>query len=531
MRGRGAPILVGVVSLAALGWWASAWLSGRIHPSSRHRGGKFTATQYLYGLGPQTDPSVRYQPDVVIVGGGPASVRSVSSDGLIWTIRGDAPGIGEVQVGKVMFVTSRGVGRVLRREQVGRDVAVVLGPVDLTDVIRDGTIKIDEPIDLRDFAFVHTPDLPGTVRELPALVTSLRQDDAPVRYADARGSALSLPPVRLVAMSRPVAEGPQQSLPAPTFGTSLQIAVGRFLVEPSAQAQGMVVRIAYGPSANWVLKRPPHRPDGSGWGNTKEGSGWSRGLELGITLTLRWSDPKLQSSTVVKDGKVEVSDTRLDGLKQIDVDIDAGSKSGLADNISQRLEIPVDLVLPVTGTPFVIALRQKFLVQTAFTAKNSTLSAHGSYAISGPLTSKTSGGNTSASSPTIQVRQSLLSSLRGVSVGVNGIVVGWSVRVVFGFGIPEAFVGPHVGLTLSSTVTRGSDLGIVLCRQASADAAVNTGLGFKLEPTFIDWLKNTFIRGKSSLNTKLDSDLIDANQTIFHWEDTEPNVALCKNKS
>ncbi|WP_194926234.1 hypothetical protein [Catenulispora pinisilvae] len=45
-----------------------------------------------YGYGPTPDPHVTYQPDVVLVGGGPNSIWSGSSDGLTWTLAGSAPG-------------------------------------------------------------------------------------------------------------------------------------------------------------------------------------------------------------------------------------------------------------------------------------------------------------------------------------------------------------------------------------------------------------------------------------------------------
>src|SRR5438552_1081224 len=44
-----------------------------------------------YGYAPDPHGSAVYQPDVVLVGGGPQIVRSVSDDGLTWTIDAHAP--------------------------------------------------------------------------------------------------------------------------------------------------------------------------------------------------------------------------------------------------------------------------------------------------------------------------------------------------------------------------------------------------------------------------------------------------------
>lgn len=495
--------------------------------------GALTNGEYLYGLGPSHSSAVTYQPDVILVGGGASSVRSVSADGIVWTILGSAPGASALQPGKILFVTGRGVGRVLEIRQVGQDIAVILGPVDLTDVIRDGRITVDQPLDLSHFAFSHTPELPGSVREVTPIVGSLPAQEGMFRYAGThRLPDLRLPGVRLVASRLPssMAQG-SGSLPPATVSATHQFTVGNFSVEPSIKPEGLVVRLAYGPSASWLLKRPPTAPDGGDWGTDRPGTGTARGLELGITFTLIMSNPSIQASTEVRNGQIQESDVQVHGIRQIDVDIQAGSQTGLSGNISQRIEVPVDLVLPImpaAGLPLNIALRQRFLVQTAFTAKNSTLTAHGSYLISGPLQSGTSGGSTTGSSPTIEVRQSLLSSLRGVSVGVNGIVVAWHVRFVLGLGIPAAFVGPHVGLTISSTVTRGSDLGIVVCRMTSVDATVNGGVGFKVEPEFITRLAQLLTPRERPVNAKVDSDLIDYTKPIFHWDAAEPDVKACK---
>lgn len=63
-----------------------------------------------YGYGPRDDPAVEYQPDVVRVGGGAQAIRSASADGLIWTLDPTAPGVDQLAVGKVAFVTSRPSG-------------------------------------------------------------------------------------------------------------------------------------------------------------------------------------------------------------------------------------------------------------------------------------------------------------------------------------------------------------------------------------------------------------------------------------
>jgi len=116
-----------------------------------------------YGYAPRPDSSVEYQPDVVIVKGGGSIIRSVSKDGLTYTIDGDADGTGDLRPGKVMFVTGEAAGRVIRAERSNDDLAVTLAPVELTDIVRNGTFSIDQPLDVEAQSFQTLPDLLGEV--------------------------------------------------------------------------------------------------------------------------------------------------------------------------------------------------------------------------------------------------------------------------------------------------------------------------------------------------------------------------------
>lgn len=123
------------------------------------------ADDHRYGYAPKPDDSVVYQPDVVLVEGGGGAIRSVREDGFTYVIDGDAAGVDEVQPGKIMFVTSEALGRVVRVEKSGGDRAVTLAPVRLHDVVRDAQITFDQPLDLTAQAFEPLPDLLGEVVE------------------------------------------------------------------------------------------------------------------------------------------------------------------------------------------------------------------------------------------------------------------------------------------------------------------------------------------------------------------------------
>ncbi len=99
-----------------------------------------------YGLAPQADKGTTFQPDVVLIDGGASSVRSVTADGLTWTLSPTAGGVSALKPGRVMFLTDRGVGRVMAVHTDSAGVEVTIGPADLTDVIRDGHFKSPAPV-------------------------------------------------------------------------------------------------------------------------------------------------------------------------------------------------------------------------------------------------------------------------------------------------------------------------------------------------------------------------------------------------
>lgn len=104
---------------------------------------------------------VVYQPNVVVIGGGANAVRSESADGLTWTLAGNAPGVGDLRVGKIMLATTFASGRVLALSKAGPNVRVTLGPATLTQIVRDGTFESKRPIAIKQPLFYSTT-LPAT---------------------------------------------------------------------------------------------------------------------------------------------------------------------------------------------------------------------------------------------------------------------------------------------------------------------------------------------------------------------------------
>ncbi len=113
-----------------------------------------TETEQKYGMAPKRGAGVVYQDQVVLMEHGDKAVKTWNSNGIEWTLDGSDPQVSTLQEGQILFATSRCVGRVLKLTRAGSDVTVILGPVQLTDLIKQGNLTYEEPLDLNTLTAV-----------------------------------------------------------------------------------------------------------------------------------------------------------------------------------------------------------------------------------------------------------------------------------------------------------------------------------------------------------------------------------------
>ncbi|HEV8053763.1 MAG TPA: hypothetical protein VGP30_02925, partial [Candidatus Limnocylindrales bacterium] len=163
----------------------------------------------------------------------------------------------------------------------------------------------------------------------------------------------------------------------------------------------------------------------------------------------------------------------------------------------------------------------------AFSAKNSTMSATGVFGLEGPIGFDYQGGSLTILTPTVTEEKSLIDSLQGISVGVNGVVVANQIKVLAGIGVPLFSAGPFAAMTLSTGMTVGSDLGIVKCRIASLDVVAGGGLGYTFSSKGSE-LVEKFFQKLGLSEAKLDSEYASVTQTLVHKTASAPDVPVCK---
>ena len=453
-----------------------------------------------YGQGPTRDPAITYQPDVVFIEGGPSIVRWASADGLTWAIDRDAPGASDLREGSVMFATTAALGRVTAIEDRGGDRIVSLVPVDLTDLVRDGTIEFDQDLDLADAAYHQLPD------DAPAVLTDADTPPSPSPAADIGPGdgteVVTMPPIRLAAA--------RTGFPAldPTAGGKLtapakvcpKLGISDWSVEYCIQGRGLSLAID--------RKLGDH-------------------LKVGIGLKLLTSKLRFHAGTVIKGGQMIDSGGLLDGLDGFELDLAGGVEDGAQDNVKVKIEVPVEIEtgsIVVGGIPLKMYIEAKFTIETAFSGKNSTLSGTGEYQLSGPIGIE--GGKPVV--PQLKVVRSLLDSLKGITVGPSGVVIAVKWKFQGGVGLYGFVVGPYLTFTVAVGVGRGSVIGAALaeCQGATLAMWVGAGGGFNLNASKLGWLLGKDSLVTKYLKAKIDIDLLQFQ--VVNKKAVTPDVPLCR---
>ncbi|GIF96899.1 hypothetical protein [Catellatospora citrea] len=424
-------------------------------------GRELTEGEFRYGLAPQRHPDVTYQPDVVLVGGGANAIRSVTADGMTWTLDPDADGVSDLAVGKVMFATSRAVGRIVDLHDSGAGTVASIAPVTLTDVVRDGVFDGDQPIALDDRAIAFSSEGADW------------HSDAPPSAAP---SAVALG-AAMLPLRRDDKERVEQ--PRPVNGAPKQTRANGFRVTPMCCDGGVGAHLTFDED----------------------------GIRLVATVVLVMDKPSARFHLAISGGRIQAAELQVHGGGGIKVDVEGASTVGTDRQLNRQFSVPVDFSVPVglvLGMPFTLSASQDILVNTAFSAKDGNIRASGEYALAGTLGFGYRDGSWGVHTPTKPViRSSLLESVKGLSVGANGIVLAYKTTFSLGIGTLGFRAGLNFSLTVSTGVSRGSALAQffplapgtrgVDCRGATLAIDATYNVGYSI-PAPVAAVVNFFLR-------------------------------------
>jgi len=446
--------------------------------------------EFQYGVSPTLNSDVTYQPDVVVMEHGAEAIHGYSSDGLTWLLDANAPHVADLQPGKIMFATGRAVGRILGVMPHGSDVAVTIGPASFTDVVSDLHMSFEQPVDLSSAIMYSAPDAPLT-GDLAPLVkdTTKKTSDARTSYGDevVVGPVTQTGwanPVRLVTLNSPSSP---MVVPA-TWNTSRSRAT---VMSPVSQVFNLVGPLVGLPQPVNVsgFKVSPYQGGGLGISIARSTPELMMLASGGVKL----DRPSLKFNLNITHGTVQTAEVELTGAAALLVQIQAGTEVGLPGNISKVYYVPTDFSIPIFGRPIPVAItfHQSFIVETAFTAKNSTLGTAGEEDFTGSVFMGLHNGSWAVGAPTsLTNKQDLLQSISGVSLGASSIIFGWGTKMIVGIGAFGFSTGPFLGYQTSVAVVHGSALttGLVPvppCKGAILKVSVNAGVGYSLPAPFV----------------------------------------------
>jgi hypothetical protein len=377
-----------------------------------------------FGRSARPSPDVTYQPDVVMPRAGAGAILGVSADGLVWTIDPAAEGAADIAPGKVLVLTNRAAGRVLAVQKSADGIQVVLGPAEITDIVREGRFSVEQPVDFGQGLEFALPDSFNPVQTIEPI------------------TALSEPPSLHGRFQRAA------------FIQASNAAGPAFKLTPLVSNSGIGVQVA----------------------STADGVRF-----LG-QVVLYLNAPSLKFYLDIQGGKITVCEVELKGAAGVMFNFEAASPNPTAANINERRFVPVDFSIPIVGmgVPFAVNVRQLLELRTVFTSTGS-LKSQGYFTLSGGLRVGYRDGKFGLGGPTgFSVKRNMVDTTEGVAFGVTGLVMIHHVKVIVGVGLAGFVTGPYVYLNSAGTVTNGSDLGYVKCRQATVSMAMGAGVGYMM---------------------------------------------------
>ncbi len=416
---------------------------------------KLTAAERKWGASVVPDRRVTYQPNVLVLPHGADAVRAMESNGFTWTIDSNAEGAKDITVGKILFATGRVVGRVLAMSKSGAELSVTLGPVEITDVIKECNITTDIPVDLSQALAYAAPKYPGAVVDQPRE----GQDGTPpandqieaVHYSEQSRLSPFTPQSQYASFHREVMA--QQTSPIDGF----PLDIGSFK-QIAFCCGGLGIKLMH---------------DGDD-------------AKITAYAVIHLDNPSLHFNLFISGGQVKTAEVTLNGAAGLTVHFEAATAVGASGNIDKVFFVPVDLSLPISGfgVPFAVTFRQTMVLTTAFTAQNGVISATGDYSFGGSFSMGLRDGGWGVAGPSsFTPKQKLLSGINGASLGVNGLTFAYGGKVMVGIGAFGFVTGPYFGYNTTVGTVKGSSMtvaGSPPCRRAILDITMRVGVGYMI---------------------------------------------------
>ncbi|HXE59512.1 MAG TPA: hypothetical protein VN607_02350 [Gemmatimonadaceae bacterium] len=510
-------------------------------------------SEVQFGISPRHSPDVEYQPGVIVMEHGDQAIRAAGGDGMSWTFDANAPNVSDFAEGKIVFATGRAVGRVLSLKRNGSTVTAILGPVQLTDVIRNGRFIMDTPVDPDKMIAYVAPDYPGL--QDTSLTKTASLDDAP------SGGEETVVVSRIdhgrwlpASMSRTGADGKRV-----TYRRR-----GRRWVDARASEEnqwtgaldagglrtlGIVAQAAAAPQAPNPLGAPQKVMGAIPWLNADDdhlrlkpvadnsGVGLQyyynkNGVSASASGIVTLHAPRVECVYKFKNGSVDSAGISIKGSAGVRLSVGAYSASTKFVNMHVQHWVPIDFAIPLGGpVPLSLTFATMFNVNSGLSAQSTVLSAEGEYNFGGAIWAGRAGGAWTIATPSQPTTvKDLTASLSNVSVGISSLAMAFSIRALVGIGAFGFNVGVYVAVRFGGSLL-GSPTEAFTCRQATLDAFLDSGLGWQV-PGWVTSAINFFLKPLTGHALDAVGDLTAAKPTsIFHYTGQAPGGCASAKKT
>ncbi len=458
-------------------------------------------SEIRFGIAPKRGPGVTYQDNIILMEHGDKAIQSFASDGVSWTLDANAPQVNEIQEGKILFATDRCAGKVVGVQRNGNSVSVVLGPVQLNELVKEGNFAYDQPFDLNNAIAVVAPDYPGALGS-KALQQEIQKPSTTSRNGTRRGYQRSVSyyvvsndgkwtPMRTVTASGPGLRnaayhpGLHSLNPATLHPASLTPAAFQSQV-PGLGGVAAPVPVPL-PQLRQLdfnnLQAYPCALDCGGIGARVYQE--KDGVKVSISIVFHLNHPHLIFGASVGGGGVSAN-VQLFGGAGVTVTVDAatgGDFQSVQANIKELGLIPAEINIPLGGlfVPLTAKLSQALDITTGFSAKTSVLHGEGSIDIDGEISaSYRTGRGWDIPKPTATVKNNLAGLVSGVSMGINSFVFAFDQRLMVGVGTLGFAAGPYVDLLTTLTALKQTSASTYDCRQATFEVQLGAGIGYSM---------------------------------------------------
>ena len=506
-----------------------------------------TPSQIQFGVAPKRTKEVEYVDDVIIMEEGDKAIRSMGGNGMSWTFDANAPHVSEFQEGKVVFATGLAVGRIVGLRRDGGNVTATLAPIQLTDVIKNGSFAMSQAITTDNMISYVAPDFPQEPEKQPEVQkSSYYIDEGPndravqtmvlsnvkngkwtptsvaqtyadgrrvtyqklgAKWSSGRVSLANVSPLQLVngyeRVRLSAAPPGDPAIPASPQAPSMPGVPGvpipkvpdmTPLAVEAAKVAGAI------PKANISDVRTEAVASNSGIGVQFYYN--KKGMSMFASAILGLDNPHIDFDLLIKDGKFVTAGVNVGGGLAVKMQAEGGTNTEFTQNIHKRWWEPIDFKIPLgmnglAGVPFSVTFNTMLDVSTGFSAKTSVLKAVGNYSFGGGLWAGLKNGKWSVSAASdLKAVTDLGQTTVGASVGINSIILSAAIRVMVGIGAFGFNTGVYVQLRFGGTILRAPDIGFP-CRQSTVEAWLDFGIGYSL-PKFLVAVVNAILSAFTS---------------------------------